>query len=345
MSGLGFGIVLPIQGKDVDLSQLWDELVEEAVAAERAGFDAVFLPEFHQARGGALVSPMVLGAALLQATSTIRFGQCVLALPLHHPVRLAEDLLMLDWTSRGRVMAGVGVGHQAPDFAAYGVPRDRRGEIFEEALEILHRALSGEPFTFHGRHHSLSASVTPHPRTHPRPEIWIGAHGRKGLARAAAHGDRWISDPQRDARTVARLAETYREAAGAASRPARVAMVREAWIGDSRAECERLWGPHVLAMHRLYYNVGAYRRRFEPWVDEVADRHDFTFDRLAPGRFLHGSAADIRETVEEWTATTGVDYLALRFRHPGGPGHAQTLEAIERFGAEVVAPLTAEVAA
>ena len=59
-------------------------------------------------------------------------------------------------------------------------------------------------------------------------------------------------------------------------------------------------------------------------------------DRLGPGRFLYGSGDDIRATVEEWEELTGVEYMALRFRQPGGPGHEATLEALARFGAEVI---------
>src|SRR5690606_20295070 len=104
----------------------------------------------------------------------------------------------------------------------------------------------------------------------------------------------------------------------------RIALFREAWIGDSRAECERVWAPHALEVHRLYYNVGVYRREFEPWVDEVRDRAAFTVDRLAPGRFLYGSPEEVRATVTEWAERTGADYFALRLRHPGGPDHART---------------------
>ena len=81
-----FGVILPIQSKDAGLDVLWDELREEVAVAEEAGFDAVFMTEFHQARGGAFVSPLLLGAGLLQGTTRIRFGTAVLATPLHHPV-------------------------------------------------------------------------------------------------------------------------------------------------------------------------------------------------------------------------------------------------------------------
>lgn len=335
---MNYGLILPIQAIGVPLDQLFDELVEETQAAEAAGFDAVFLPEFHQARGGALVSPYLLGAALLRSTETIRFGAAVLAGPLHHPARLAEDLIMLDWISRGRVICGLGIGHQEPDFRLYGMDRDARPEILEEVLAVLEGCFSGEPFEHPGRFYDVAGHVTPKPYTDPRPEIWMGSHARAGLERAARWADRWICDPQRDVDTVARLADHYRSTADELGRPHSVALFREAWIGDSAEECEREWGPHALAVHRLYYNVGVYRKVFEPWVDEVVDREDFTLDRLAPGRFLYGSGTDVRRTVAEWADVTGADYMALRMRHPGGPGHQATMEAIARFGAEVIAP-------
>ena len=331
-----FGLVLPIQTLDAGIDELWPQLVETTLAAESAGFTHVFLPEFHQARGGALVSPYLLGAALLQATSTIRFGAAVLAGPLHHPVRLAEDLIMLDHISGGRAILGLGIGHQVPDFELYDVDRDQRGAILDEMLEVIAGCFSGEPFAVDGNHFDVKGHVTPAPLTPGGPEIWMGAHARVGLERAGRAADVWISDPQRDIATIKILADRYRAAAAAAGRPARVAMFREAWIGDSRDECEEVWAPHALAIHRLYYNVGVYRKVFEPWVDEVADRAHFTLDRLAPGRFLYGSGEDIRQTVTDWVATTGAEHIALRMRHPGGPGHERTLEAIARWGDEVV---------
>lgn len=336
-----FGLILPIQAQGVDLDRLWQELRAEVAAAEAAGFDAVFLTEFHQARGGALVSPMLLGAALLQGTDRIRFGTAVLAAPLHHPVRVAEDLLMLDWISRGRAILGLGIGHQRADFAAFGAPHAERAAAFDEFLDVLEACFQPRPFAHAGRYIRAEGAITPAPFTSPRPPIWIGAHGPQGLARAARRADRWISDPQRDIPTLARLAQHYREQCDSAGRPARIGLFREGWIGDSRRECEQAWGAHALAVHRLYFNVGTYRREYEPWVDEVRDRKDFTFDLVARDRFLYGSGADIRADLGYWSEQTGADYVAVRMRQPGGPPHAAVLEAIKRFGAEVIAPLAA----
>jgi hypothetical protein len=119
-------------------------------------------------------------------------------------------------------------------------------------------------------------------------------------------------------------------------------MFRDGWIDESREVCERDWLPHALAVHRLYFNVGVYRPEFEPWVSQVRSREDFTPELVAPGRFLYGSGADIRAELTDWHVLTGCDYVALRMRSPGGPGHDRTVEAIERFGKEVIGPFAAE---
>jgi alkanesulfonate monooxygenase SsuD/methylene tetrahydromethanopterin reductase-like flavin-dependent oxidoreductase (luciferase family) len=273
-------------------------------------------------------------------TERIRLGTAVLAGPLHHPIRLAEDAIMLDHLSRGRLVLGLGVGHQGPDFAAYGTDHAERGARLDELLDVLERAFAGVPFEHAGRAWRLRvAGVTPRPRTLPRPELWLGGHSPSGLRRAARRADRWLADPQRDIDTLERLAERYRAECARAGAPPRVALFREAWIADDRAAAEREWTPHALAVHRLYVNVGAYRPALEPWVRDVRRREDVTAERLAPGRFLVGSGAEIRGLATEWCERTGADYLAVRLRHPGGPSHTRVLEAVARFGAEVVSPL------
>jgi alkanesulfonate monooxygenase SsuD/methylene tetrahydromethanopterin reductase-like flavin-dependent oxidoreductase (luciferase family) len=334
-----FGLILPIQQRDAGLDELLEELGEEVLAAEEAGFDAVFLTEFHQARGGALVSPFVVLAWLGARTTRIRLGSLVLAGPLHDPVRLAEDLLMLDWATRGRVILGIGTAHMPPDFALYGRPREQRGLILDELLDVVQACWSNEPFDYRGSVFQRRGHVTPAPFTPGGPPIWIGAHGPRGLRRAGERADAWVCDPQRDIGVVADLAGRYGAAAAAAGRASEVILFREAWIADSRAEAAAVWAPHAMKVHRLYYNVGVYRPEFEPWVSDVRGREGFTLDRLAPGRFLYGGPDELRATARDWFERTGADYMAVRMRHPTGPGHEETMRAIERFGREVVAPL------
>ena len=399
-----YGVVLPIQAAGTALDVLWDEVLEEAVAAEAAGFEAVFLPDFHQARGGSLMSPLVLGSALLQATTSLRFGTSVLAAPFHHPAHLAEAVAMLHRTSRGRFILGVGPGYVRSHFDLFGVPHHGSGHALETTLQALRQTLAGDVMDLDGPVHRGQGAVFPRARpgpgdtagpvtsagaqpadgaglpggggaqqagggvqqadggaqqadggvqpaggaglpdgpaggarNSPGPPVWIGAHGPLGIERAARFGDAWICDPQRDVDTVARLAEQYRAAAAEVKRRPVVALFRDGWVDDSADACRLRWGPHALAVHRLYYNLGTYHRELEPWVDEVQDRADFTYDRLAPGRFLVGDGAGIRSTVADWEERTGAAFLAVRLRQPGGPGHQATMEAIARFGAEVIA--------
>lgn len=331
-----YGVVLPIQGIGQSLDDFLSELIAESRVAEEAGFDAVFLPEFHQARNGAVVSPTLVGAAILQATSRLRFGTAVLAAPLHHPIRLAEDALMLDWLSNGRFILGLGAGHQPADFAAYGVAHETRTERLEEMLQILGLCFSGEPFTHYGEFFQIEAEVTPRPYTKPRPPVWLGAHGSVGIDRAARLGDLWLADPQRHVDVIVKLAEHYRARCDVHATTPVVGMFREAWIAEDYETAVKEWADSVVAVHRLYYNVGAYRPRFEPWAVSALSRSELDFDLLSPGRFLVGNGELLRRTVEQWQSLTGVQYLALRFRHPKGPSHEATCEALRRFGEEVI---------
>jgi len=149
--------------------------------------------------------------------------------------------------------------------------------------------------------------------------VWIGAHGSKGLARAAARAARWVCDPERDIDVAARLADRYREQAAALGRPASVGLFREAWIGDSREECEELWAPHPMKVHRLYFDVGVYLEEFEPWVNDIHSRDDFRLERLAPGRFLYGDGDEVRGTAQEWLERTGAGLHGGADAPPDGP--------------------------
>ena len=340
-----FGLVCPIQDVESPLDELLDQLRAEIRAADEAGFDAFFLPEFHQTRAGGIVSPLLTGAALAEGTRRIRVGQAVVPAPLYHPVRLAEDVAMTSWLTRGRALLGIGVGHLPADFRLYDVDRDDRFDLIRDLLDVVDAAWSGAPFDVTGRTGRWQGHVTPPPHGDRRPEVIMGAHGPRGLELAARRADLWLSDPQRHVDVVARLADTVRAEAARAGRGVGIGMFRDAWIGESRAACERDWLPHAMAVHRLYFNVGVYLPQFEPWVDEVHSRADFTPELVAPGRFLYGSGADLRTEIADWRQRTGAEYLAVRMRQPGGPGHRATLEAIARFGDEVIDPLQAAAAA
>src|SRR4029450_12082268 len=104
---------------------------------------------------------------------------------------VAEDVTTLDIVSKGRIILGVGVGYQAADFRAFGVPMAPRAALFEEGVEIIRKCWSGEPFSFHGTHYTLdNIQMRPRPFQTPAPPPWIGASGPSTRPRPGrpAHG-------------------------------------------------------------------------------------------------------------------------------------------------------------
>jgi alkanesulfonate monooxygenase SsuD/methylene tetrahydromethanopterin reductase-like flavin-dependent oxidoreductase (luciferase family) len=148
--------------------------LEEVVVAEALGFDAVWLSEHHLTRDGMLPSPLVMAGVIAGRTSRIRIGTNILVLPLHHPLRVAEDAAVLDLVSGGRLMLGVGQGYSEREFAAFGVDRRRRGALLSDGVRFLREAWSGN-------------KVTPRP-TRQIP-IYTAGVTAAGLRRAAHLGD------------------------------------------------------------------------------------------------------------------------------------------------------------
>jgi alkanesulfonate monooxygenase SsuD/methylene tetrahydromethanopterin reductase-like flavin-dependent oxidoreductase (luciferase family) len=114
-----------------------DEVCAEAQLAEQVGFDAILIGEHHQHRDGFLPSPLIVSTAVAAHTQKIRVGTGILLLPLYHPVHVAEDAATLDIISNGRLILGVGMGYQACDFGAFGIPPIQRVSRMEEGIDII----------------------------------------------------------------------------------------------------------------------------------------------------------------------------------------------------------------
>src|SRR6185369_4382422 len=125
--------------------------LREAEEAEARGLDSVWIAEHHLSDFGLASAPSVYAAAVAQRTRRIGIGYGVAVVPLHHPVRLAEEISWLTHLSRGRALVGLGAGFSAFEFAGYGVPRDERHDRFEEGSAIVRGLLGGGPFEHRGR--------------------------------------------------------------------------------------------------------------------------------------------------------------------------------------------------
>ena len=329
--GLYASIASPPRGEHLD--RAIDETIAEAQLAEASGFDSCFFGEHHQDKDGFLPSPLIVCTAVAARTTKLTVGTSVILLPLHHPVRIAEDVVTLDLISKGRVILGVGIGYQPADFRAFNVPMEHRAALFEEGIEILRRSWSGEPFSFHGKHYSLDdVRVTPSPFQRGGPPLWIGASIDGAARRAGRIADGFVGTPSTGLANARRLIEVYRDAATAAGRKPTVVQMRDAWVAPTRAEADAVYGPEVMTAYRYY------------WENRLAEFRDippnapFTLETLAPDRLILGDPEACVREFKRWNEATGADYFLLRLRHAhsGGPPHAKILEAIRLFGDRVL---------
>lgn len=152
---------------------------------EAAASCSVGLSEHHATPDGYLPSPIVLGAAVAGATSRMQISFNLLLLPFYHPIRLAEDLAVLDLASGGRLSVMFGAGYRPEEFAQYGMTLADRAAAMDEGVEVLKAAWTGEPFEFRGS----TVQVRPRPLQRPRPEIVLGGASMASAVRAARLAD------------------------------------------------------------------------------------------------------------------------------------------------------------
>lgn len=163
------------------------KLLAHAERADALGIDVLWVAERSDA---ALPAALPVCAALAVRTRRARIGTCVLPLPLHHPLRLAEDAATLDALAGGRLELGLGLGADADAFAGFDVPWGERGTRFEEGIELLQRAWAHAPIEFVGRHwRAQGIEVWPKPASAPGPPLWIGARSGVAIERAARRCD------------------------------------------------------------------------------------------------------------------------------------------------------------
>ena len=181
-----------------ELPQPLARLPELAARAEAAGFELLVVPERLSAQGG-FPAALPVCAAAAAATQRLRIATGLLALPLHHPLRIAEDAATLDALSGGRFELGVGLGAELEAFGGFGLDRRERAARFEEALTVVRRAWADGPVSFSGQHFRCGEiEVFPKPVQAAGPPLWLGARGPDALVRAAQLGCGAVLEPETD---------------------------------------------------------------------------------------------------------------------------------------------------
>lgn len=341
-----FGLVLRVEDapRCENIAKLWHDNLAMAKIAEDLGFDSVLTQEHHGMPDGWNPAPLVTLAALAAQTRRIRVGSDILQLPLHHPLRVAEEAAMVDVLSNGRLILGVGISNVEREFEMFGLKRKYQAGLLEEGIEILLRAWTEDSFSFSGRHYNFkNVSVTPKPVQKPHPPIWLGAISEAGVTRAARLGLPWITSEGKNSAWL----DLYRRTAATSGHEDKIKIVNEryAWIVRDKKEVEnvrREWWPHVRAQIWTYFTGfpgrffgGGSGKDLYPWIETIQKEEDIKFEFFEES-LLFGTPEEVIENIERSRKELGFDYLNLQFNCCTGPPFEKTVEALKIFGEKVI---------
>jgi alkanesulfonate monooxygenase SsuD/methylene tetrahydromethanopterin reductase-like flavin-dependent oxidoreductase (luciferase family) len=168
----------------VEMSARYRASLDMAAYADGHGFDIVSLEEHHGAPDGWSPSPLITAGMVFGRCPRIGVSISALLVPLHDPLRIAEDIAVLDLASGGRLTVIAGLGYRPEEYAAHGKSWADRGKLMDEALDAMVAGWTGEPFEYRG----TTVQVTPRPLTQPHPLVLVGGTSKPAARRAARLG-------------------------------------------------------------------------------------------------------------------------------------------------------------
>jgi luciferase family oxidoreductase group 1 len=185
-----FGTFLLMQSPSARPSpEMYTRAVDMAQAAETLGFRNIWLAEHHFSTYGYVSRPAQLATYIAAKTTRLRVGTAVIVVPLHHPLVVAEEIATLDLLAGGRVDIGLGRGYQHYEFERLGLELDSARARWEESVDIILKALAGEPFTYDGKLFKIpETTVFPQPMQRPHPPIWVTAQSPESVEAAVRRG-------------------------------------------------------------------------------------------------------------------------------------------------------------
>jgi alkanesulfonate monooxygenase SsuD/methylene tetrahydromethanopterin reductase-like flavin-dependent oxidoreductase (luciferase family) len=321
------------QASGLSSQELVQQTLSEIEEAEALGFDHVWLTEHHATPFGTCASPSVLAAAVAMRTQRVGIGFAVHVAPLHHPLRLAEEIVLVDHLSQGRVLAGMGPGYAPFEFALYGVDLEERRARHWESVEIVLKAWRQEHFDHQGTYYRFDhASILPRPLQQPHPPLAIAASSSESVARTAQAGCRLLLLV--DGKMIPEHLATYREAAGRAGYAPEEVEANLQYTGILRniyvAQDENQALEEVRAATVKLLRLRSRLAQTSPSEAEFADQ----LEQYLRQRVIVGSAKKVREEIAALQAV-GAGEVLCWFRW-GDMSHTRVMESMHLFAAEVM---------
>jgi alkanesulfonate monooxygenase SsuD/methylene tetrahydromethanopterin reductase-like flavin-dependent oxidoreductase (luciferase family) len=336
---LEFGIFDHVDRHDLPLDAFYEDRFKLVEAYDRAGIYGYHCAEHHSTPLGMAPSPSVYLAAIGSRTRRLHFGPLVYTLALYHPLRLAEEICMLDQMSRGRLLVGVGKGISPIEVGYYGVDYKNADKMFAEALAIILQALTRRTVDFEGEffcYKNVPFELEPFQK--PHPQLWYGVVNPDSAERAAKAGMNFISNSTAAVvkTKIARYTAAHKLTVGATA--PKFGMNRYMVLADSdekaleiaRRAYRRWWKSF---MHLwLKHNTAPTNVNYPPEID----------GQIADGRAIVGTPAQALELLRGQLAESGANYMVCRFAF-GDLSLAESLRSLELFQRHVMPGLRESV--
>jgi natural product biosynthesis luciferase-like monooxygenase protein len=306
-------------------ARFYAELLDQVQAAEQLGFDSFWIAEHHFHEYGGIPSPPVWLAAAAERTRRIRLGAGVVVLPFRHPLQVAEEYAMVDVLSGGRLDLGTGSGYLRHEFDGFALDPAEKRDRFDEALDVVLRAWTGDRFSYAGRYHRVTdVQLNVRPLQRPHPPVAIAVLRNEAAAQVGKKGFPVMMIPYATTERPAELAETvagFREAYAASGhddRQARALFALHTYVAEDagRAEAEIREAMDRYVRTRLYARQRSY--------EELVARDLVAF----------GGPDDVLRIARAYEAAGFTDFLAIM--NFGGLAHARVLRSMELMARHVL---------
>lgn len=329
-----FGVFDHMDRAAVPLDRFYTDRLRLLEAYDRAGFYGYHVAEHHATPLGVAPSPGVWLAAVAQHTKQLRFGPLVYLLPLYHPLKLLEEICMLDQMSGGRLMLGVGRGISPIELRYYGIDPDAAPAMYAEALEVILRGMTTDELSFEGKYYRYeNVPMELAPLQRPHPPLWYGI-GRPDAVTWAA---------KNKVNVVGNLGGTGMR--GITDR------YRAEWaaLGNAAEELPLMGvGRHIVVAETRKEALEIAKRGYRKWRDSFLllwNRHGMLpsphalfpeqFEEAeAQGRAVAGTAEHVREFVQKSIDDGGLNYLLCRFAF-GDITCDEALQSVQLFSRHV----------
>jgi alkanesulfonate monooxygenase SsuD/methylene tetrahydromethanopterin reductase-like flavin-dependent oxidoreductase (luciferase family) len=326
------------------LSVLLDERLEFAAAADAVGIYCLHIAEHHATPLNMVPVPGVYLGAVARATRRMRLGPLVYLLPLYSPLRMIEEICMLDHLSHGRLDVGIGRGVSPFELKFHKVEHDESRDIFIDAYKCISAGLTTDTLTYDGKYFAYdNVPIALRPLQQPHPPFWYASSSAVGATWAGEQGLHFItlgSVPAAKACIDAYRAALAKRGGPVQPKPefpggAAIGVSRAIFVADSDAEARRFakpaWEAHIAHLNWLRIKVGDTGPN-----PRVVIPHGTSYeDTLANGGVIAGTPETVRAEIERQVRALGVNYL-LTYLFLGTMSLADALRSLKLFSTEVM---------